>query len=1650
MKINHLWHLFLNTATQFPNEVALIAGKDQLTYQQLLQEVFNYADYLHNEGVKTGERVGVLLSRDKRLIVTLLSILANGASYVPLEKRFPVSRNQAILKDSNCSFLVTDSHVVYENVFQLSSVIQQNNVTSTLKNKNFSIDQLAYIIYTSGSTGVPKGVMITHANTASMLCWAATIYGSEDLAYTLAATSICFDLSVFEIFLPLCTGGCVVLVDHALTLLDSEISHPVTLINTVPSAIQALLNANAIPSSTKVINLAGEALHQAIVNDLYDKTQVERVYNLYGPSETTTYSTYYLAEKNSDRIMVPIGFPISGTQIVLLDQNMHPVPKLVRGEVCIAGEGVSLGYCNREEETKERFIDLTINGVNTRLYRTGDLARINHSNELEYLGRLDHQIKIRGFRVEPGEVAHILMRHDAVKQAFVMTHSEVNAGEQLIAYIVLHDASFELGSLKKWLGEQVPDYMLPGHLVQLDALPINNNGKVDRKQLPLPEQSRPANVDKYETDTEQQLADIWKTLWPVSSFSRLDNFFHVGGHSLLAARLQAKISSLFAIDIKLEEIFEYPDIARQAALIDERQQAKSHASSQFTIVERPKEIPLSSSQQRLWYLQYAEEATPISNIPIVVTVHGKLDLKALEDSFKSIISRHEILRTTYESINFHVVQKIHHSFDFSINQIKCDASSLQSLMAQEANKKFDLRADLMIRATLFEVTGEPDRLMVVQHHIASDAWSLNILMHELSLYYKAYHRNSALPVLAKPVQYADYSCWQRLNSQNQYYQDLAFWRGKLENAPDTLKLPYDFARPESQSYRGEFYMFDLDQKQVAQLKALADKNQSTLFMVLLTAFNILLYRYTQQNDFCIGILSANRPHSELEKTLGFFVNTLVARNQVESSISVRNLLRQTRRTVLDCLAHQQLPFDKLVEELRPDRQGNRHPFFQILFSLQNALDSDLELDDLEIEAREFDRQIAKFDLTLSLVEKKDRLSAIFEFNSDLFMRESIARMTTHYQQILSQMIDNSDSLVGDIALLGDAEHKQWLVNFNADNQPLAAHASIGELFAQSVLRFPDKIALIEGKDSYSYTDLDIRANRLANYLMTQGVGLESPVAIVLPRCADVIITMLAVLKAGGCYVPLDTNWPVDRVDFIIKDANIRFIVSKEQYASQLPSNSSLTTILLDESRQLIDTQPVSSPAIKPDACNSCYIMYTSGSTGRPKGVIALHQGVTRLVKNTNYVELNEQHVLLQLSQLVFDGSTFDIWAALLNGGKLILMPNGLPELNKLADLISAHKVTTLFITTQLFNTLVEYKLQALASLKQILFGGDVASVYHVDLFKKAYPDCMLRNIYGPTECTTFALSYLVPNDFDKSRSLPLGQPVSNTCAVILTENNQITPVGVPGEICLGGQGLARGYLNHDELTHNKFIANPFAELNTTRLYRTGDVGCYRADGQIVFLGRVDNQIKLRGYRIELSEIEQALREIEPVIDAVVIIQKPEDLLVAYIIVQPGLTTSYQLVRQQLMSRLPAYMVPDAIEILAEYPLTTNGKIDKEKLPRFQSQHRSVVSDDCDNELAAAIRQIWVDVLDDHEVTYEDNFFEIGGNSLKIVHVFDKLQEHFKGQNAILAKLDITSLFQYPTIVALAKFLQDGEDTKVESELDKSRQISRRDKRKEAR
>lgn len=1651
---NYVSHYLLSAIEQFSLKNALATNNDMMNYAALGQRIADFSAYFKSQGVKPGDHVAVALPRNNDMVAAILSLFCSGAVYVPLDHNHPQARWLNIIESSECKFLLTNEAITSSAHIMLVSDVSATD--EPLCTVDINADDLAYIIHTSGSTGKPKGVMISHGNLYSLVEWAVSQYSQDELAYTLAGTSVGFDLSIFEMFVPLAVGGCVVIAQDNLSLLEQKISQPITLINTVPSVIQALLKADAIPGTVKTVNLAGEQLMQAIVNELYQLAQVSKVYNLYGPSETTTYSTYFLAEQDADYPHTPIGKPIKNTHVMLLDEHNNPVPFGAKGELCITGAGVSLGYYNQQQRSEDSFVDLAINGETLRFYKTGDLARVNSHKVLEYLGRVDHQVKVKGVRIEPVEIEVALTSIDAIQQAVVLTRNEINNGQTLIAYYVSSEL-LEEQTVMVQLAQKLPAAMVPEILVRMSQMPLNSNGKVDRAKLPMPDLG--TSIDISNDEISQVLHKCWLSVLNEEDIKADSNFFFVGGNSLLATRLSILLHENFAISLTLQDFYDHPTFAQQVQLLNaanvkkSRQELPDHAEIDSQL--------LSSNQRQLWYLQNAQLEKPISNIPIVIKLRGEINKQALEAAFGKLVARHEILRTVYPVVDNQVIQQVNPAAPFTINEMDCTGKSAEevfAIQAPAANYIFDLTSDLMLRATLYKMGNNDYQLLMVQHHISSDAWSLSNMIKELSVIYNA-QLNGEEAVLPEVTQYSWYSRWENLpDNLSAMEQNMDYWLQELHGALDDIKLPFDFPRPGKQSFKGKLSHFVIEKEKVAQLKQVANKQKTSLFTVLYTAFRVLMYRYSHQEDICVGMLNGNRPHSALNSSLGFFVNALPVRARIDGNLTLIEELSNTHDKVNNALVHGRYPFDRLVESLRLNRSVNKHPLFQVLFSLQNTMTGDLALQGATAQTQEYDRGISKFDLTLSMVERQEQLEAIFEYSTELFKESSIERMKLHFDLILNAFFtSNRDCKLTDIPLNCADEIQRNLIDINQTSRPYAKGKCVAEVFEETAAKYPDNIALVTEHVTLTYAELNQRANQYANLLKSKNLQVGAPVAIMLHKGAEALIAMLGIVKVGSHFVPLDPDWPIRRLSYILDDTDTAAIITNQELSGLIPATIKAKIIRIDAAKGAVEQyeRELDLEGIERDSEDLCYVMYTSGSTGKPKGVKTCHKGVVSLVDNVDYVTLNENSVLLQVSPLPFDGSTFDIWGSWLNGGKLIVPPKGVPSLDGLAELLVKHQVNTLFTTTQLFNSLVDYRLNDMASIKQLMFGGEVASTGHVAKFKAAYPETMISNIYGPTETTTFAISYPIPGNFDRLTPLPLGKPLTNNQVVILSDKLQLCPTGVRGEICIGGEGVAKGYLNKKSLTVQSFIDNPIKELDCSTLYRTGDIGYYNEQGDICFVGRVDNQIKLRGYRIELAEIEYAVRDIPGILDCIVVVQRPDDYLVTYVTVDSNIVSSDKEIRQQLSVRLSKYMVPDFVEILPSFPLNENGKIDKSLLPNVKPKHSESGSEIALHIMddARSIYNIWAEVLEDDEITYDDHFFEIGGNSIKLVAVLEELKKHYADNAAVMNKLTIASLFEYASIADLVGYLfpkgeeqTEVQEIEVDTQAISESRSSRRDKR----
>jgi amino acid adenylation domain-containing protein len=1049
--------------------------------------------------------------------------------------------------------------------------------------------------------------------------------------------------------------------------------------------------------------------------------------------------------------------------------------------------------------------------------------------------------------------------------------------------------------------------------------------------------------------------------------------------------------------------------------------------------------PLSFAQQRLWFLDQYEPNSPVYNVPGALRLRGFLDVAALKRSLDGIVRRHEALRTKFSMVEGEPLQVILPSLSVSLSVVYLTDLSeseredeARHLAAEETRRPFDLAQGPPVRMMLLCLAENEHVLLLTMHHIVSDGWSMGVLHRELSVLYQAFSRGKPSPLPDLPIQYADFAVWQREWLQGEVLEkQLSYWKKQLEGIPAVLNLPTDRPRPAVQSFRGKRQSLELSKELTQGLKALSRKEGVTLYMTLLAAFQTLLYRYTGQEDIVVGSPIANRNRSEIEGLIGFFVNTLVLRSDLSGNPSFRELLGRVRKTVLEAYDHQDLPFEKLVEELQPERSLSHSPLFQVMFVLQNVPNTGVEFEELSVSPVRVGAETAKFDLTMSMHETPKGLSGSLQYNTDLFDDATLTRMLGHCRVLLEGLVANPEQRLSDLPILTEAERHQLLIEWNDTGRDYPKDKCIHELFEEQVERTPDAVAVIFEDQQLTYRELNTRANQLAHYLGKLGVGAETLVGICVECSIDMIVGLLGIIKAGGAYVPLDPSYPKERLAFMLEDTQSAVLITQERLLNRLRPIQNGRMVCLDRDWPTISRQSNSKVDDQSSAESLAYVMYTSGSTGKPKGVAVSHRAVNRLVMNTDYVELSPADVVAQVSNIVFDAATFEIWGALLNGARLVLIPRDIvlspPAMSKA---IERHAVTTLFLTTALFNLAVEQIASALGKLQNLLFGGEAADPQRVRRLSAEAPPKRLLHVYGPTESTTFASWYRVRKVASNAITVPIGRPIANTALYILDPYLNPLPIGVIGELYIGGDSLARGYLKRSELTNEKFIPNPYGEKSGSRLYRTGDLVRYLPDGNIEFLGRIDNQVKIRGFRIEPGEIESVLCQHPAVRDSVVMTREDapgNKRLVAYVVPNQRPAVSALELRKFLKEKLPDYMVPSAFVILDGLPLTPSGKVDRRALPapdpsRLEAASRFIAPR---TPTEALLAKIWAGVLRLEKVGIHDNFFDSGGHSLLAIKFLSRLREEFQ------IELPVRSLFESPTMAGLA--------ARIEAE--KSRQIS---------
>ncbi len=1655
-----LVELFEQQADKTPEGVAVEYADQQLTYVELNRKANQLAHYLQELGVGPEVRVGICVDRSLEMVVALLGVLKAGGAYVPMDPRYPKERLQWMLDDMQPAVLLTQSSIetvlppVAGKIIRLDREWEEIGSRSG-ENLGCEVngDNLAYTLYTSGSTGRPKAVGIRHSSAAVLVQWAREVVSPEELNGMLASTSICFDLSVYEIFVPLSWGGRVIVPGNVLDLATMSAREQVKVVNTCPSIMQEILRIQGLPRSVVTVNLAGEALAMPLVQELYGIGSVRRVLNLYGPSEDTTYSTYKWIKKEEaeagEKATVSIGKPITNTRVYVLDERMEPVPIGVAGELYIGGAGLARGYLNRPELTAERFVPGPFvqqkMGNGERLYRTGNFVRWLPDGNLEFLGRLDDQVKIRGQRIELGEIEAMLQQHPAVTQAAVIVLGEQQAQRRLIGYVVRNESGVEGGNqpLREYLRSRLPEYMVPKVIMEMRSLPLTPNGKLDRRALAkiAPEEQREERTYVApRTPEEEVLATIWAELLQVERVGIHDNFFELGGHSLLAMQQISRVRKVFAVELSVRELFETRTLAGLAARIEEKRlRAKPDAMPPLRRGERTEPVPLSFAQQRLWFLDQLEPGNTAYNMPLALWIVGKLNRDALQWALQEIVNRHEVLRTRFPQQSGVPVQEIQSELKIKIQEI--DLAGVEETKreeeadreaAAEAEIAFDLARGPLMRVKLLRLAEKEHVLMVTMHHIVSDGWSMGVMVKEFSQLYAArcQGEEGGLPEL--PIQYADFSMWQRDWLQGSVLeQELEHWRQRLKGVA-ALDLPTDREWPAVMSHAGASLSFKVGGECLRGLKRVGRRQGATLYMTCLAAWQALLYRYTGQEDIAVGSPIAGRRWTETEGLIGFLVNTLVIRSGVRGEQRFTDLLQQVKENTLEAYAHQDVPFEKVVEELEPERDLRRTPLFQVMFTLQSRPRLEMEVGEINLIPFPVEIRSAKFELLLTLTEENEELQGTLSYNRDLFKAETMQRMIGHYSRLLGGIGERWEDKIADMPLLENRERHHLLVEWNRTGVEYP-NQTIIELFEQQVRKTGKAVAVEYEREHLTYAELNRRANQLGRYLRKLGVGPDVRVGLCMERSIEMVVAILGVLKAGGAYVPIDPDYPAERLQFMVEEAQIPVVLTQEKLVMDF-SSWKTRVVKVDRQWELVGDERGENLKVTIDPESLAYVIYTSGSTGRPKGAMNTHAGLrNRLQWMQEQYQLRADDRVLQKTPYSFDVSVWEFFWPWMVGAKLVIArAGGHRDPEYLAELIEKRKITTLhFVPSMLAAFLESGGDRKCGSVRRVICSGEALSPELAEKFAERM-DVGLHNLYGPTEAS-IDVTYWKYDSAKINNRVPIGTPIANTQVYVLDQFGQPVPLLVAGELYLGGRGLARGYVNRPDLTAERFVPDHLSGCTGERLYRTGDKVRWRRDGKLEYLGRLDDQVKIRGFRIELGEIEAVLREHEKVRRAAVVVREdhPGDKrLVAYVVPEleesgngngrGGLLTSE--LSEYLRGKLPEYMVPSAYVQLAELPLNHNGKIERKSLPQPDAHTPEEDYVGPRNATEEILCQLWQEVLRRERVGIHDNFFKIGGHSLLAAQVATRMREHFQ------LNIPLRQMFESPTIAQLAEVIDQALQT----------------------
>ncbi|GFZ30328.1 hypothetical protein CSC2_08540 [Clostridium zeae] len=1602
--------LFEEQVNRTPEKVAVVFEGRKLTYRQLNHRANSLAISLRESGVKEDTIVAIMLERSIEMIVGIVAVLKSGGAYLPIDTEYPSERIEYMLDDSKAKTLVTEDSL--KNKVNFDGLVIDIKDESLYENDTNNLvtvcnpNSLAYVIYTSGTTGKPKGVAIQHRSLINYKTWFSKTIGLSEADKSVLLSSYAFDLSYTTLYSALLSGCELHVISKDIymepdLLVSYFFENQITYIKLTPSLFSMIITSNKykkLPmySYLRAIVIGGEAINVDDVENYLSRYPDTLILNHYGPTETTIGTAACLINRFNIKEFKQrpnIGKPISNAKAYILGVNNELLPIGVAGELCIGGDGLARGYLYRDDVTKSKFIVNPFNDEE-KLYKTGDLAKWLPDGSIEYLGRLDNQVKIRGYRVEIEEIEIQILKLKNIKAVSILLKAD-NSGEKFLCAYIVVNKKINISELKEELKKYLPSYMIPSYIIEIDKMPITQNGKIDKRSLEKIDISQTAkdNYEEPKSYVEKKLASIWERVLKKEQIGINDDFFECGGHSLKAAILASEIRAELDVEISVKEIFSNPILVSLGKLIESK---NKHEYIRIKRAEEQEYYKPSSAEKRIYTLWEMNKNSVEYNMPLFIEYKKEINKDKVEKTLNEIINRHEALRTSFRIIDRELVQKINQECKLDFKYKEISRANINDEISSFV-KPFDLEKAPLLRGKLVKLEDKDYVLMLDFHHIVVDGVSRALIMDEFNRIY------NGQSVEELEIQYKDYSEWQNSKEQQEALKiQEQYWLKRFENDVPVLNLITDYERPKVKKSEGSKVDFEISEGLAFKLNDLAKQTGSTLYMVLLSAFNILLSKYSGQEDIVVGTVEAGRVRLELKNVVGMFVNTMVLRNYPSGNKAYRDFLEEVKDNTINDFDNREYQFENLVDKLNIKRDASRNPMFDVMFVLENMNDGNGDISNISLGL-----EISKFDITLAACELENSIKFNLEYSVNLFKKDTIERMITSYVNILTCVAERSDVKLSEIDMLSKEEKNKVIYEFNATNRAYESGKTIQELFEEQVVKTPDNIVVGYENCHLTYKQLNEKANSLARVLRQKGISSESIVGIMMERSVDMLVGIMGILKSGGAYLPIDPEYPEDRIKYMLTDSNAKILLTQTKLMEKVDFSGE--TINLDD-KELYGRDNSNLDKVCCEE-NLAYVIYTSGTTGNPKGVMVEHKALVNLCNwHNDYYEVSEKDKATKYAGFAFDASVWEIFPYLIKGAAIEIIPKDIMlDVERLHEYYNEKGITISFLPTQVCEQFINFESK---SLRVLLTGADKLKTYKETNYK-------LVNNYGPTENTVVSTSFIVDKQY---KNIPIGKPIQNTSVYILSKDGETAPIGVPGELCVAGANLARGYINREELTREKFVDNPFEPGK--KMYKTGDLARWLADGNIEYLGRIDNQVKIRGFRIEIAEIEVAVQKNEKIQScAIVCIDNKlgEKDLILYYVVKEDISSNE--LRQYLRAILPIYMIPQEFIQVEKIPITFNGKVDLKAISKMEAINSDSedLKEEETTEVEKSIKNIWVNIIGNEKIAIYDNFFDIGGDSMKLISMHNELKKLYSDR-----VIEVADIFAYPTINSLATFIQQAE------------------------